>query len=194
MLMFMLLIMLLFVIYDLNYNSIMETIEQTKNSNENMNGNLSMLIEDQIFHFIGDVVLGIEKKNYSTLREKENFDELLKTRNGMFVGMNFLEIYLDTLYKKLVNKDDEFISDTFAEFGEKMKLNPVFSLNLIANVIMRVYPLFTRSKLNTENESVYLESVKNVTGTMKAYIVKIFNEDFNKLNEERKKNDSKNEI
>jgi len=192
--MFMLLIMLLFVIYDLNYNSIMETIEQTKNSNENMNGNLSMLIEDQIFHFIGDVVLGIEKKNYSTLREKENFDELLKTRNGMFVGMNFLEIYLDTLYKKLVNKDDEFISDTFAEFGEKMKLNPVFSLNLIANVIMRVYPLFTRSKLNTENESVYLESVKNVTGTMKAYIVKIFNEDFNKLNEERKKNDSKNEI
>lgn len=194
MLMFMLLIMLLFVIYDLNYNSIMETIEQTKNSNENMNGNLSMLIEDQIFHFIGDVVLGIEKKNYSTLREKENFDELLKTRNGMFVGMNFLEIYLDTLYKKLVNKDDEFISDTFAEFGEKMKLNPVFSLNLIANVIMRVYPLFTRSKLNTENESVYLESVKNVTGTMKAYIVKIFNEDFNKLNEERKKNDNKNEI
>lgn len=152
-----------------------------------MDNNQTSTTDDLIFLFIEEVFLGIEKKNYSTLKDKENYDELLKTRNGMFVGMNFLEVYLDQLYKILVNKEDEFILQKFHEIGDKLDLNPVLSLNLVSNVIMRVYPLFTRSKLNTLNETVYLESVKDVTCIMKKYIVKLFNDDLKKLNEEKQK-------
>jgi len=143
----------------------------------------SSFYEEKIFQFIQDVIIGIEKKIYST----PNVKDKLTKRDSMMYGINYLEFYLDQLYKNLVERNDEFMCNKFTELGNILNLHPVYTLNIISNVIMKSYPLLTRSKLNTINECEYLDSVIDITNCMKKYILTLFNIDFKKLIEEKNK-------
>jgi hypothetical protein len=155
----------------------------TNNSNT-LNSKIQMPLstQDIIYYFIEEVFIGIETKVYQMTTEKEGFKDKLNTREGMLYGMNLLEFYLNTLYKTLVEKSDDFIMKKFEHMGQILEMHPVYALNIITNVIMKCYPLFTRSKLNLEDKDKYIDSVKSITGLMRKYILKTFEEDLEKFN------------
>ena len=63
---------------------------------------------------------------------------------------------------------------------------PIFMLNLVSNVINKIYPMMPRSKLNPESESKYSESVLQVLLVMKNYIVTDLKDYLKKLKEAKK--------
>ncbi len=155
----------------------MDKSDSNTQSEANSNNN-SNLINDEIFAFMQSVIIGIENKVYSTLKEST---DKLKTQEGMLNGMNYMELYLNQLYKLLVDKSDDFICEKFSLLGKSLNLHPVYTLNLITNIIMRFYPLLTRSKLNIDSLGDYATSVISVTNTMKKYMMHTFNEELKKL-------------
>ncbi len=144
-------------------------------------------IDEKVYDFIEEVFLGIENKVFGLTSEKEEFKGNLKTREGMLYGMNLLEFYLNQLYKDLVEKSDEFMTNKFEDLGGNINMHPVYTLNIITNVIMKCYPMLPRSKLSCEDKENYLASVKTISLTMKNYMLKIFHDDLEKLNEEKNK-------
>jgi len=148
---------------------------------DKINAFIDETIEQKMFEFIEDVFIGIEKKVFSMSVEKPEIKDKLTNKEGMLLGMNLLEFYLNQVYKQLVEKTDELITNKFEEFGTSLKLHPVYTLNVITNLIMRIYPLFTRSKLVLDDELKYIESVKGVTKTMRKYISCSLNDEFQKL-------------
>lgn len=150
-------------------------------TNQNNDGT----IIEQIFEFFQEVFIGIETKVYSM--NKENNDlEKLKTNEGMLIGANILEYYLNQLYRALIEKQDEFILNKFQIYGDFMDLKPVFALNLCTNVIMKCYPMLPRKTLDTENEQKYIESLKSQTNLMKKYMLMRFDEDLKTFHKEKK--------
>jgi hypothetical protein len=157
-------------------------------------------LDEIVFELIENVLYGIETKVFSiitepTSGEKDIASELqvknktditdLKTQKAMYYGTNLLEYYLNGVYKSLVDKSDPFMCDKFAEIGKLINIHPVYALNIISNVIMKVYPLCPRSKFVLENKEKYLDSVKQTLLIMKKYTLKIFNEDLKKLSEQK---------
>jgi hypothetical protein len=152
-------------------------------------------VEKKVFEFIQDVLYGIETKVFlmicepkadkdivTELQEQNNIEiSDLKTQKAMYYGMNLLEYYLNGLYKSLVDKSDPFMCDKFEEIGKLIDFHPVYALNIITNVIMKIYPLCPRSKLVLDSKEKYLESVKETLLIMKKYTLKIFNEDLKNL-------------
>jgi hypothetical protein len=146
---------------------------------------------DKIFNFIKDIFIGIEMKIFAMIDDKKEFKEKITTSEAMHIGVSLIEYYLNQLYRKLLEKDDELIVNKFNEFTNILNDNPVIILNLISNVIMKCYPLFPRSKLNIENLEKYILSVNENTDKMKKYIITMFNGDLNKLKEEKDRESNK---
>ena len=147
------------------------------------NINLENEFYDEIFDYVTEVIVGIETKLYKVSEDQKEFREKLKTKDGMAVGSNTLENYLNQVYRGLVDKNDEFVLSQFQQFAKHSKVNPVFILNIISCSIMNTYPKFNRSKLNTFDFDTYIESVRNNISTMKKYYVSLIDKDFKKLNE-----------
>lgn len=152
---------------------------------DNINTNTSE-IDTALYGFIEDVFIGIETKVYSTLKEKENFNTQIISNEGMLLGINLLEYYLNQVYKSLVDKDDDLITSKFKIYSDLINNTPVYTLNLFTNIIMKSYPKLPRSKLNIENETKYIESVKETAEIMKKYMLHTFHQDLDKLNELKK--------
>jgi hypothetical protein len=143
---------------------------------------IALSTQDTVYNFIEEVFIGIETKVYQITSQKEDFKDKLKTKDGMLYGINFLEFYLNTLYKSLVEKSDDFIYKKFEDIGQILEMHPVYALNILTNVIMKCYPMFTRSKLNLEDKEKYIDSVRIICGIMRKYMLKIFEEDLEKFN------------
>ena len=62
----------------------------------------------------------------------------------------------------------------------------IFMLNLVSNVINKVYPMMPRSKLDLDNEIRYSQSVLGILMTMKNYIICDLKEYLKKLKEAKK--------
>ena len=101
--------------------------------------------------------------------------------------MKFIEYYLNQVYRQLVEKLDPFIVETFVKLGEKTDEKPLFILNLIANIINKVYPMMPRSKLDQTNEFKHIESVRQNLQLMKKYIFNDLDDTLKKLKEAKKK-------
>ena len=89
----------------------------------------------------------------------------------MLIGSRLLEFYLTQVYRQLVEKSNDIVLARFIKMGQICDEKPIFMLNLVSNVINKVYPMMPRSKLNTENENKYNESVLQLLLVMKNYIV-----------------------
>jgi L-lactate utilization protein LutB len=71
--------------------------------------------------------------------------------------------------------------------GEKTDEKPLFVLNLIANIINKVYPMMPRSKLDQSDEFKHIESVRQNLTLMKKYILNDLDYNLKKLKEAKKK-------
>ena len=71
--------------------------------------------------------------------------------------------------------------------GEKTDEKPLFVLNLIANIINKVYPMMPRSKLDQSDEFKHIESVRQNLTLMKKYILNDLDDNLKKLKEAKKK-------
>lgn len=145
--------------------------------------------QDTVYNFIEEVFIGIETKVYQMTSQKVDFKDKLSTKEGMLYGVNFLEFYLNSLYKILVEKSDDFIIKKFEEIGQILEMHPVYALNILTNVIMKCYPMFSRSKLNLEDQEKYIDSVRRISAIMRNYMLKIFEEDLEKFNSNKNKKD-----
>ena len=63
---------------------------------------------------------------------------------------------------------------------------PIFMLNLVSNVINKVYPMMPRSKLDPGDENKYSQSVLAVLLIMKNFIVSDLKDYLKKLKEAKK--------
>ena len=160
------------------------TDEDLNDSDKEEQGN--EWLEDA-FAFITDVFIGVEKEVYKQTEKNEKIKEKFKETEGMLVGMKFIEYYLNQVYRQLVEKLDPFIVETFVKLGEKTDEKPLFILNLIANIINKVYPMMPRSKLDQTNEFKHIESVRQNLQLMKKYIFNDLDDTLKKLKEEKKK-------
>ena len=122
--------------------------------------------------------------------------EIKKTLNqtgGMLVGSRLLEFYLTQVYRQLVEKSNDLILEKFIKMGKICDEKPIFMLNLVSNVINKVYPMMPRSKLDLDNDVKYCQSVLGILMTMKNYIVNDLKEYLKKL-KDAKKNMKKEEV
>jgi hypothetical protein len=90
------------------------------------------------------------------------------------------------VYRQLVEKSNDIILERFIKMGKICDEKPIFMLNLVSNVINKVYPMMPRSKLDLENEMKYNQSVLGILMTMKNYIVCDLKDYLKKLKEAKK--------
>ena len=147
---------------------------------------------EEAFSFINEVIIGIEREVYTKSLENNDIKKGLKDTNGMLIGNRFLEYYLIQVYKQLSEKTDDIIVEKFNKLGTLCDEKPIFMLNLISNVLNKVYPMMPRSKLDPENKDKYTQSVIANLMLMKNYIMKDL-EDYLKKVKEAKKNANKEE-
>jgi hypothetical protein len=149
----------------------------------------------EIFVFCKEIFIGIENKVFSSLvQDSKTSLEILKTKDAKLLGINLIEIYLNQVYKHLIEKDDNVINEKFSILTSKVnslnkereEIEAVYLLNICANVINKCYPLLPRSKLNIESEEVYFKSLLEVIDTMEKYMILRFKEDLEKFYEEQK--------
>ena len=141
---------------------------------------------EEAFVFINDVIFGIEKEVYKKGMENEEIKKKLQETGGMLIGSRLLEFYLTQVYRQLVEKSNDIILDKFIKMGKICDEKPIFMLNLVSNVINKVYPMMPRSKLDLENEMKYSQSVLMILMTMKNYIICDLKEYLKKLKEAKK--------
>ena len=141
---------------------------------------------EEAFSFINDVIFGIEKEVYKKGMENPEIKKNLQQTGGMLIGSRLLEFYLTQVYRQLVEKSNDIILEKFIKIGKICDEKPIFMLNLISNVINKVYPMMPRSKLDVENEIKYSQSVIGVLMTMKNYIINDLKEYLKKLKEAKK--------
>ena len=141
---------------------------------------------EEAFIFINDVIFGIEKEVYKKGMENVEIKKTLNQTGGMLIGSRLLEFYLTQVYRQLVEKSNDIILEKFIKMGKICDEKPIFMLNLISNVINKVYPMMPRSKLNLDNDMKYSESVLGILMTMKNYIVNDLKEYLKKLKEAKK--------
>ena len=118
--------------------------------------------------------------------ENEEIKKKLQETGGMLIGSRLLEFYLTQVYRQLVEKSNDIILDKFIRMGKICDEKPIFMLNLVSNVINKVYPMMPRSKLDLENEMKYNHSVLMILMTMKNYIICDLKEYLKKLKEAKK--------
>ena len=141
---------------------------------------------EEAFSFINEVIFGIEKEVYKKGMENEEIKKKLQETGGMLIGSRLLEFYLTQVYRQLVEKSNDIILDKFIRMGKICDEKPIFMLNLVSNVINKVYPMMPRSKLDLENEMKYNHSVLMILMTMKNYIICDLKEYLKKLKEAKK--------
>ena len=141
---------------------------------------------EEAFVFINDVIFGIEKEVYKKGMENEEIKKKLQETGGMLIGSRLLEFYLTQVYRQLVEKSNDIILDKFIKMGKICDEKPIFMLNLVSNVINKVYPMMPRSKIDLENEMKYSQSVLMILMTMKNYIICDLKEYLKKLKEAKK--------
>ena len=141
---------------------------------------------EEAFVFINDVIFGIEKEVYKKGMENEEIKKKLQETGGMLIGSRLLEFYLTQVYRQLVEKSNDIILDKFIRMGKICDEKPIFMLNLVSNVINKVYPMMPRSKLDLESEMKYSQSVLMILMTMKNYIICDLKEYLKKLKEAKK--------
>ena len=141
---------------------------------------------EEAFLFINDVIFGIEKEVYKKGMENEEIKKKLQETGGMLIGSRLLEFYLTQVYRQLVEKSNDIILDKFIRMGKICDEKPIFMLNLVSNVINKVYPMMPRSKLDLENEMKYSQSVLMILMTMKNYIICDLKEYLKKLKDAKK--------
>ena len=148
---------------------------------------------DDAFAFITDVFIGVEREVYKAAEKNQKVKDKFKETEGMLVGMKFIEFYLNQVYRQLVEKLDPFIVETFVKMGQKTDEKPLFVLNLIANIINKVYPMMPRSKLDQSDEFKHIESVRQNLTLMKKYILNDLDDNLKKLKEAKKKKKAEEE-
>ena len=141
---------------------------------------------EEAFLFINDVIFGIEKEVYKKGTENEEIKKTLQTTGGMLIGSRLLEFYLTQVYRQLVEKSNDIILEKFIKMGKICDEKPIFILNLVSNVINKVYPMMPRAKLDLENETKYNKSVLMILMTMKNYIICDLKEYLKKLKDAKK--------
>ena len=141
---------------------------------------------EEAYGFINEVIFGIEKEVYKKGMENAEIKKTLQQTGGMLIGSRLLEFYLTQVYRQLVEKNNDIILDKFIRMGKICDEKPIFMLNLVANVINKVYPMMPRSKLDLENEIKYSQSVLGILMTMKNYIECDLKEYLKKLKEAKK--------
>ena len=141
---------------------------------------------EDAYSFINEVIFGIEKEVYKKGMEKAEIKKTLQQTGGMLIGSRLLEFYLTQVYRQLVEKSNDIILDKFIKMGKICDEKPIFMLNLISNVINKVYPMMPRSKLDLENEVKYSQSVLGILMTMKNYIICDLKDYLKKLKEAKK--------
>jgi len=134
-------------------------------------------LEQSIFEFIENVILGIELKIWDKYNDsndenhKEEIDIKIKSTEAKYISNSMMEYYLNQTYKNLVEKADDCVNDCLKDFQEKMNLKNFTCLNIISNVIMNCYTKLPRSKLNVENKEKYKESIFDICNLMKKFII-----------------------
>ena len=141
---------------------------------------------EEAFSFINEVIFGIEREVYKKAQENSEIKSKLQETGGMLIGSRLLEFYLTQVYRQLVEKANDVILAKFIKIGNICDEKPIFMLNLISNVINKVYPMMPRSKLNTENEKEYSQSVLQILLVMKNFIVNDLKDYLKKLKEAKK--------
>ncbi len=168
---------------------------------ENLKNNFSdelTELENSVFEFIENLILGIELKVWDKFNEsnngsnKDEIDKKIKSAEALYVSNGMMEYYLNQTYKNLVEKSDDCINTTLNNFQEKMNMNNFTILNIISNVIMNSYSKLPRSKLNVEDKEKFKESVLSVNKLMKKFIVFDFRNKFKEV-QEKLKNTKKEE-
>ena len=144
-------------------------------------------IEELIFDFIENIIIGIEQQVFENFKEKykeinkSEIDEKMKSQEALYLSNNMMEFYVNQMYKNLVEKTDDCMNESLKVFEEKLKISNFTCLNIISNVIMNSYTKLPRSKLNTENVENYILSVKSITTLMKKFIIFDFRLRYNEL-------------
>ena len=141
---------------------------------------------EDAYSFINEVIFGIEKEVYKKSMENAEIKKNLQQTTGMLIGSRLLEFYLTQVYRQLVEKSNDIILERFIKMGKICDEKPIFMLNLVSNVINKVYPMMPRSKLDLENEMKYNQSVLGILMTMKNYIVCDLKDYLKKLKEAKK--------
>ena len=148
---------------------------------------------EDAYSFINEVIFGIEKEVYKKGMENPEIKKTLNQTGGMLIGSRLLEFYLTQVYRQLVEKSNDLILEKFIKMGKICDEKPIFMLNLVSNVINKVYPMMPRSKLDLDNDAKYCQSVLGILMTMKNYIVNDLKEYLKKL-KDAKKNMKKEEL
>jgi hypothetical protein len=148
---------------------------------------------DDAFALITDVFIGVEREVYKAAEKNQKVKDKFKETEGMLVGMKFIEFYLNQVYRQLVEKLDPFIVETFVKMGQKTDEKPLFVLNLIANIINKVYPMMPRTRLDQTDEFKHIDSVRDNLQLMKKYILNDLDDNLKKLKEAKKKKKAEEE-
>ena len=148
---------------------------------------------EEAYSFINEVIFGIEKEVYKKGMENTEIKKTLNQTGGMLIGSRLLEFYLTQVYRQLVEKSNDIILEKFIKMGKICDEKPIFMLNLVSNVINKVYPMMPRSKLDLDNDIKYSQSVLGILMTMKNYIMNDLKEYLKKL-KDAKKNMKKEEL
>ena len=148
---------------------------------------------EEAYSFINEVIFGIEKEVYKKGLENAEIKKTLNQTGGMLIGSRLLEFYLTQVYRQLVEKSNDIILEKFIKMGKICDEKPIFMLNLVSNVINKVYPMMPRSKLDLDNDIKYSQSVLGILMTMKNYIMNDLKEYLKKL-KDAKKNMKKEEL
>ena len=141
---------------------------------------------EEAFSFINEVIFGIEREVYKKAQENSEIKSKLQETSGMLIGSRLLEFYLTQVYRQLVEKSNDIILARFIKMGNICDEKPIFMLNLVSNVINKVYPMMPRSKLDPENENKYNQSVLQVLLIMKNFIISDLKDYLKKLKEAKK--------
>ena len=148
---------------------------------------------EEAYSFINEVIFGIEKEVYKKGLENAEIKKTLNQTGGMLIGSRLLEFYLTQVYRQLVEKSNDIILEKFIKMGKICDEKPIFMLNLVSNVINKVYPMMPRSKLDLDNDIKYSQSILGILMTMKNYIISDLKEYLKKL-KDAKKNMKKEEL
>ena len=148
------------------------------------NQNINNDFYSEIFDYVSEVFVGIETKLFKSCEEKKDLKEKLTNSDGMAIGSNTLECYLNQVYRGLVDKNDEFVLQQFQKFQNHSKISSVFLLNIISVSMMNVFQKMNRTKLNSSGDlDTYIKSVRENIQIMKKYYLFSFNKEYIKYKE-----------
>ena len=126
---------------------------------------------EEAYQFISEVFYGIEKQIYKQALSNPDIMKKIKETQGMLIGSRLIEFYLNQVYRGVVEKDDATMLEKFTKLGKMTDEKPIFILNLVSNIITKVYTMAPRSKLVPDSEESYLKSVQANNELMKKYIL-----------------------